>query len=62
MDKQTEMEIRAQAMINALGQQRLESADRVVFLAADLAVAQAKIMALQNEIAAQKPEPESAVG
>ena len=50
MDKQTEMEVRAQSMITNLGAQRLEAMDRCVYLGADLAVAQAKIIELEDKL------------
>jgi len=46
-----EEKTRAQAMINALSQQRAQSADQAVMLAADLAVAQATIAARDARIA-----------
>lgn len=56
MDKQTETEIRAQSMINSLGSQRLEAFDRCVYVAAELAIAEAKIIELQNELSILKPK------
>lgn len=53
----TETEMRAQAMINALSAQRQQALDQCVYLAADLAVANAKIAELEKLI---PPKPEDA--
>lgn len=54
MDKQTEMEIRAQSMINSLGQQRLAALDQTVYAQAEIALRDAKIVELRNEIESLK--------
>lgn len=51
MEKDQEITIRAQSMINSLGAQRLEAMDRCVFLAADLAVALEKIREMEANAA-----------
>lgn len=56
----TEFEIRANAIVQELQQQRAGLGDRAMYLAADLAVARARIDVLEAELKkreeAQKPE------
>ena len=54
MDKQTELEIRAQSMIQTLKAQSHDGLQGCVQLQADLAVANAKIVELENELEAKK--------
>ena len=54
MDKQTELEIRAQSMIQTLKAQSHDGLHGCVQLQADLAVANAKIVELENELEAKK--------
>lgn len=56
MNTQTEMEIRAQSMINTLGQQRIEAMDKIVYLMADLSVRDAKIKELEDQVLALTPK------
>jgi hypothetical protein len=53
MEKQTELEIRAQAMINQLGAQRLQAMDQSVFFSAEIEVLKAQIVELQNQLASK---------
>ncbi len=52
---QPEENIRAQAMVNALSAQRQQAADQAVMLAADLAVANARIAELEAKLKAEQP-------
>lgn len=54
MNKQTELEIRAQAMITCLGQQRTEAMDQVIYAKAEIAIRDATIKDLENQIEAMK--------
>lgn len=65
MEKQTELEIRAQAMINQLGAQRLQAMDQSIYFAAEIEVLKAQIIDLQNQLASKTTvdvQPESTVG
>lgn len=50
MNAQTEMEIRAQSMINSLGQQRIEALDAFVYARAEIALRDARIKELEDQI------------
>ncbi len=56
MNTQTEMEIRAQAMINALGEQRTAALDQMVYARAELAIKDARIKELEDQVSALTPE------
>lgn len=60
MNVQIEMEIRAQAMINILGQQRSAALDQVVYAHAEIALKDARIKELEDKIAGMTPEPDPA--
>ena len=49
MEKEQEVQIRAQSMINSLAAQRLEALDRCVHLAAELDLAKARIAELEAQ-------------
>ena len=53
MNTQTEMEIRAQAMITIMGQQRIEAMDALVYAKAEIAIRDAKIKELQDQLEAK---------
>lgn len=61
MNTQTEMEIRAQAMITIMGQQRIEAMDALVYAKADIAIRDAKIIELQNQIETLTPKVQPVV-
>lgn len=57
MNTQTEMEIRAQSMINSLSQQRMAALDQVVYGQAELAIKDARIKELEDQVMALMPKP-----